>query len=256
MTITVVVTAALIGLACAAVGADAPAPTPETGFLNAVAELKGHRIPYVVYVPRDYTPSKQWPVVLFLHGAGERGDNGLAQSQVGLGAAVRMHPERFPCVIVMPQCPEGKGWGAGIPGFTQDEPLVADLALKALDDVVERYHGDRDRLSLTGLSLGGFGTWSIGAAHPERFAALAPVCGGGTATTAGKLKDIPIWAFHGEADTVVPAERSRQMVEAVRAAGNRNVKYTEYPAVGHNSWDKAYGDPEFATWLLAQKRGG
>ncbi len=108
----------------------------------------------------------------------------------------------------------------------------------------------------TGLSLGGFGAWSIGAAHPGRFAALVPVCGGGTATTAGKLKDIPIWAFHGEADTVVPAERSRQMVEAVRAAGNRNVKYTEYPAVGHNSWDKAFGDPEFATWLLAQKRGG
>ncbi|MBM3458654.1 MAG: phospholipase [Armatimonadetes bacterium] len=222
--------------------------------MNGTARLRNQTLNYVVYVPRDWSSQKKWPVLLFLHGAGERGSDGLKQSQVGLPGAIRMHPERFPCVVVMPQCPEGKGWGAGIAGFTQDEPGIAELALQALEDVVQRYAGDRERLYLTGLSLGGYGTWSIGAAHPNRFAALAPVCGGGRVESAAALKGVPIWAFHGDADTVVPPIRSREMVEAVRAAGNPHVKYTEYAGVGHNSWDRAYGEPEFMSWLLAQKR--
>src|SRR5688572_11875805 len=113
-----VVAAVLALVVCAAPGAGAQERSQETGFLNATARMGAHAMPYVVYVPRDYTPARRWPVILFLHGAGERGENGLPASQVGIGAAIRMNPERFPCLVVMPQCPPRRGWGAGIAGFT------------------------------------------------------------------------------------------------------------------------------------------
>jgi predicted peptidase len=228
----------------------------ETGFLNATVRKGELSLPYVVYVPRNYSADRRWPVILFLHGAGERGENGLPQTQVGIGTAIRMNPERFPCVVVMPQCPAGKSWGAGIPNFSPDAPDIADLALAALDETVRKYNGDPDRLYLTGLSMGGYGTWYIGSKHPGKFAALLPVCGGGRpAEMAPALKSIPIWAFHGDADTAVPVQRSREMVEAIKAAGGAAIKYTEYPGVAHNSWDRAYGDPDAITWLLSHKRG-
>lgn len=234
---------------------DARAAERPTGFLNREARIGDQVLPYVVYVPRDYTPDRKWPVILFLHGAGERGENTLPPSQVGIGSAIRLHPERFPCIAVMPQCPRGSGWGAAT-GFTPDSSHVAALALKALDECVAEYAGDVDRVYLTGLSMGGFGTWSIGSSQPTRFAALAPICGGGQPATMAKgLAGLPIWAFHGDADTVVPPQRSREMVDAVKAAGNERVRYTEFPGVAHNSWDKAYGDAEFIAWLFAQRRG-
>jgi predicted peptidase len=220
-----------------------------TGFLNATVESRHRSMPYVVYVPRDYTPKKRWPVILFLHGSGECGDNGLSQTQTGIGRALRLHPERFPCLVVMPQAPSGDAcdW-SGAPN---------DLALQALDEVVRRYRGDRGRLYLTGLSMGGFGCFRIAAAHPDRLAAVLPICGGGDPQTITRaLKSLPIWVFHGGADTVVLPERSREMVDAIRAAGNRLVRYTEYPDVGHNSWDATYDDPDVIAWLLAQQRRG
>jgi predicted peptidase len=217
----------------------------ETGFLNRKVEAGGKSLLYVVYLPRDYTNKKLWPVILFLHGSGERGDDGLPQSQVGIGTAVRLHPDRFPCLVVMPQAPRNGGWRGE----------WNDLALKALDDVVRKYHGDPSRLYLTGLSMGGFGSWEIAAAHPDRFAAIIPICGGGDpAAMAPSLKSLPIWVFHGDADPAVPVQRSREMVEAIKAAGNANIKYTEYPGVGHNAWDQTYGDPNVIAWLLNQKR--
>jgi predicted peptidase len=216
-----------------------------TGFINATAQHRGQSLPYVVYVPRDYSRKKQWPVILFLHGSGERGDNGLAQTQVGIGKALRVHPERFPCLVVMPQAPLEGGW-SGAP---------SELALKALDAVVQKYRGDGSRLYLTGLSMGGFGAFEIVAARPERFAAVVPICGGGEpGKMARALKSLPIWVFHGGADEVVPPQRSREMVAAIQAAGNRTIRYTEYPDAGHNSWDAAYADPELIAWLLAQRR--
>jgi predicted peptidase len=216
-----------------------------TGFINATIRARGQSLPYVVYVPREYSRKHRWPVILFLHGRGERGDNGLAQTDVGIGTAIRRHPERFPCLVVMPQAPLGGSW-SGPP---------SDLALKALDEVVHRYRGDRSRLYLTGLSMGGFGSFEIAAAHPERFAAVLPICGGGEpATMARALKSLPIWVFHGGADEVVPPQRSQEMVEAIRAAGNRSLRYTEYPDVRHNSWDATYADPDVIAWLLAQRR--
>jgi predicted peptidase len=238
--------ATVLLLSALALAAAAPnAAALETGFLNRTVKADGQSMPYVVYVPRDYSAKKRWPVVLFLHGAGERGDNGLAQSQVGIGTALRMNPERFPCLVVMPQAPSRGGWRGP----------SNELALKALEEVVRKYRGDRERLYLTGLSMGGYGTWAIAAAHPDMFAAIMPICGGGDpAAMASALKSLPIWVFHGDADTAVPPERSRDMVKAITDAGSTRIKYTEYPGVGHNSWDRAYSDAEAMSWLFAQKR--
>jgi predicted peptidase len=226
-------------------GARAESEPMATGFLNREVKQDGQIYPYVVYVPRNYEKGKKLPVILFLHGAGERGNDGLKQSEVGLGRAVRMHPERYPALVVMPQCPEKQWWDA----------KGGKAALKAMEEVIEKYDGDRSRLYLTGLSMGGYGSWTIAADKPELFAAVAPVCGGGDPKAmAERLKSLPLWVFHGDADQAVPVARSREMVEAIRAAGSTVLKYTEMPGVGHNSWDAAYENPEFATWLFAQQR--
>jgi predicted peptidase len=224
-------------------------PTPgyaeePTGFLNKTVTTHGEARSYVLYVPKDYTRSKAWPVILFLHGAGERGDDGLKQSEVGIGAAIRMGSDRFPALVVMPQCKPDKRWA--------DE--MVDYALNALDQTLKHYSVDKNRLYLTGLSLGGFGSWTIATAHPDMFAAVVPICGGGDPEQAAqKLKDEPIWVFHGGADPVVSVDQAHRMVDALKAAGS-SIKYTEYPDVGHNSWDKAYAETELTDWLFAQTR--
>ena len=123
-----------------------------------------------------------------------------------------------------------------------------------MDDIAAKYRVDKDRIYLTGLSMGGFGTWSLAAAHPERFAAIVPICGGGNPADAAKLKNLPIWVFHGAKDPVVPPERSESMVKAIKAAGG-NVKLTVYPDAGHDAWTATYENPELYRWLFAQKRG-
>lgn len=216
-----------------------------TGFLNRELRAGGQVMPYVVYLPRTYRRGQQLPAILFLHGAGERGADGLKQSQVGLGRALRIFSERYPAIAVLPQCPTGQWWDAG----------NTALALRELLRTVERYHADRTRLYLTGLSMGGYGSWTLAAANPRLFAAVVPICGGGDPQTMpGKLKDLPIWVYHGDADEAVPVQRSREMVEALQAAGSQRVRYTELPGVGHNSWDPAYESPELARWLFEQRR--
>lgn len=232
----------LVALSAAALPARA-ADKP-TGFLDRTVEADGKSIPYVLYVPRDYTPEKKWPVILFLHGSGERGSDGLKQSQVGIGTALRLFPERYPALVVMPQCASGARWSGD----------MAALALKAVDQTMAEYSCDPARQYLTGLSMGGYGSWLIAVQNPTRFAAVVPVCGGGDPSQAAKLKDLPIWAYHGGADSTVPPQRSREMVEAIKSAGGALVKYTELPGVGHNSWDAAYADKALAEWLFAQKR--
>jgi predicted peptidase len=241
-----VLLAALLALPalCATTPGEAAMPVP-TGFLNKTLQFEGKAHPYVVYVPVNYTSEHEWPVILFLHGAGERGEDGLKQTQVGLGAAVRMNLERFPALVVMPQCLTGERWQGN----------MADLALRTLDQTMSEYRCDPDRQYLTGLSMGGFGSFVIASQYPDRFAAVAPICGGGNPEEmAPRLQRVRLWVFHGANDEVVPPGRSREMVEAIRKAGGEHLRYTEYPGVGHNSWDRAYGDPEFAQWLLAQRR--
>ncbi|HOV75536.1 MAG TPA: dienelactone hydrolase family protein [Candidatus Hydrogenedentes bacterium] len=237
-----------VALACAA-GAGAARQgvrmndkTVQTGFINRSVSVGGVDRRYVVYVPREYTPDKAWPLILFLHGAGERGDDGLLQTEVGIGHAIRLNPDRFPCLVVMPQCPKDVWWHE-----------VPEHIAAALEDALEAYRADPERIYLTGLSMGGFGTWIYGAAHVDTFAAFMPICGGGNPADAAKLAARPVWAFHGADDDTVPPEKSREMVEAVRRAGG-HVQYTEYPGTGHNSWDNAYGDPASIPWLLKQRK--
>jgi predicted peptidase len=235
----------------------------ETGFLNRTMKVGATTYAYQVYVPADWTAKQKWPVVLFLHGAGERGSDGVIPTEVGIGGAVRRHADRAKCVIVFPQCLTSRWWS---------EPEMQAQALKALELSVKEFNGDNERLYLTGISMGGYGTWAIASANPGKFAAYAPVCGGVRlpqriadqlklpatqgddpyTPVAQKVGKTPTWIFHGGADTIVPTSESRKMNEALKAAGG-NVKYTEYEGVGHNSWDKAYNEPDFFSWLLAQR---
>lgn len=199
---------------------------------------------FQVYVPPDHTPERKWPVILFLHGAGEGGLDGLAQTKVGLGPAIRKNPERFPAIAVFPQSPPRMPWRG----------TSARHALDALEQTIEELSGDRDRLYLTGISMGGYGTWYLAMLEPERWAAIAPVCGGAgnVPLAAQRLAAMPIHVFHGALDDIIPVSESREIVEALRALGS-DVRYTEYPRLRHNSWDRAYGEPELMPWMLAQR---
>lgn len=215
---------------------------------------------YQVILPVGYTPAQKWPVILFLHGAGERGTDNEKQLKVGIGPVA----SRVPAIIVLPQAPEDTRW-IGQP---------ADDAIRALDTTIRDFNGDSKRVYLTGLSMGGYGAWHIAMSHPDRFAALAVICGGllphksatsvtqsplieGTASpyrsAARKLKHIPVWIFHGDKDTVIPVDESRWMALELRAAG-ADVRYTEYEGVGHGSWLRAYDEPELFEWMLRQSR--
>jgi predicted peptidase len=163
---------------------------------------------------------------------------------VGIGPAIQKHEKDFPFLVVIPQS-QKRTWQAG--------SADADRALAILDEVAKEYKVDPQRVYLTGLSMGGFGTWSLAAKDPGRWAAIAPICGGGNPNDAAKIKDLPCWCFHGGADPVVPPSRSRVMMKALWDAGG-HPNYTEYPGVGHNSWDKAYATADLYEWLLAQRR--
>jgi predicted peptidase len=233
----------------------------DTGFLNRTVTVGAETYRYQVYVPADYTRGKTLPVVLFLHGGGERGVDGLIQTEVGIGSAIRRFPQRFPAIVVMPQARPELGWvGAN-----------ADMALKALEKTEAEFATDRNRVYLTGLSMGGAGTWYLSYRNPDRFAALLVICGRvqPSATTthpvvpagegepfptlAARVKHLPIWVAHGADDMTVPVTEGRGIVEALKAI-NSPVKYTEYPGVGHNSWDLTYRSAEVAEWLFAQRR--
>ena len=199
------------------------------------------------------------PLVLFLHGAGERGDDNAAQLQHGV-AEFYKRQATHPCMVLAPQCPAESMWvqvdwsapkGAGSFPSTHEQPLV--LTLKVVDGLIASGQVDPDRIYVTGLSMGGFGSWYAAAMPGSRFAAVAPVCGGGDPDWANRYVGMPVWAFHGGEDRLVPASRSREMIEAIRAAGGEP-KYTEYPAVGHDSWTQTYADDVFYNWLFAQRR--
>ncbi|WP_040889577.1 carboxylesterase family protein [Zavarzinella formosa] len=212
----------------------------DTGFIDKVhKDSDGKEAKYVVYVPKDYDGKKEYPVILFLHGSGETGTDGKKQVATGLGGAIKKMPD-FGFITIFPQS-QLRSWQAGKPD--------ADRALAILEAEMKTYKTDPKRVYLTGLSMGGYGTWSLAAKYPDKWAAIVPVCGGGNPADASKIKDIPCWDFHGDADKAVNVEKSREMIKALKAAG-AEPKYTEYPGVGHNSWDQAYGTKELYPWLL------
>jgi len=204
----------------------------------------GTESPYVVFVPHAYDGKTEVPVILFLHGAGETKGGTKKPVEVGIGPAVKKQEKTFPAIVVIPQS-EKRTWKAD----SED----GKRALAILAEVQKEFKTDAKRTYLTGLSMGGFGTWSLAAAHPDKWAAIAPICGGGNVKDVEKIKDIPCWCFHGDKDFAVKVELSRTMIDALKAAGG-TPKYTEYPGVGHNSWDAAYGEKEFFPWLLEQKK--
>ena len=220
-----------------------PTPTDDVattpGFhLRTVKTEQGER-KYTVYVPEGYDDKREMPAVLFLHGSGERGEDGIQGAQIGLGAAIARNPKAFPMIAVFPQA--RKTWAAD-----SDD---AKAALAALDDVLASFKVDRKRVVLTGLSMGGAGAWEIAAAHPDRFAAVVPICGRGKPEAAATLKDRPVWTIVGDEDSDRTVRNTREMVAALRAVGAKP-KLTEYRGIGHNSWDRAYNDPSLAAWML------
>jgi predicted peptidase len=249
---------AFAGLAVFTFAAGAHAA--DKGFLDKTfkdAEGKEHK--YVLFVPYKYDAKEAAPLILFLHGAGERAGGNKMPKEVGIGPAINKYgEEEFPFFVVIPQCDQNSFWNA--------ESASTKRALAMMEDVQKEYKIDAKRLYLTGLSMGGMGTWSLAAKYPDKWAAIAPICGAVMGPrnadaaaktklveeTAAKIKHIPCWCFHGDKDTAVNVDRSREIIEALKKAGG-NPKYTEYPGVGHNSWDNAYGTKELYAWLLEQK---
>src|SRR5689334_17020419 len=185
---------------------------------------------YLMFLPNNDAAQEQLlPTIVFLHGSGERGSNLDDVKRHGVAKIVEEQPD-FPFITISPQCPRGKGW------------LVEKLSI-LLDEALATYPIDSDRIYLTGLSMGGYGTWHWGAAEAQRFAAIAPVCGGGDPEDARKLKNLPVWAFHGARDKIVPLSESEDMVAALKACGG-NVKFTVYPEAEHDSWTQTYNNPE------------
>jgi acetyl esterase/lipase len=235
-----------------------PETPQETGFLNRRIELHGVSYRFQVYLPEEWRRDdhKLWPIVLALHGRGERGSEGMWQTQIGLPQAVRDHPERWQFVIVMPQCPLESVW---------TDPEMLAMAMTALDRETEEFHGDPERTYLTGLSLGGYGAWELARLYPHRWAAIA-ICSSGVfwsyeperwqevatlpAEYARALGRTPVWLFHGVDDPVVPARQSELMFEAFKAAGG-HVRLWLYQGVRHDCWTRAYDEPELPRWLLA-----
>ncbi len=206
-----------------------------------LAKLDAVNSKYLLYLPEGYgVPGKKWPLMLFLHGKGECGDDPNRVKAHGPPMLLARNQKAFPCVVVSPQCRPGRWW------------MPSDV-MALVEHVEAMLSIDETRIYVTGLSMGGFGSWGLITSFPNKFAAAIPICGGGNPGSTQKIKNLPIWVFHGDADDVVPVDRSRSMVEALKKHGS-NVKYTEYPGVNHNAWSKTYNNEEVYDWLFKQKK--
>jgi predicted peptidase len=243
------IVAALLGLASAVTAAE-----PNTDMQTA-KEFKFQKtskadVKYLLFLPKGYESSsdKSWPLMLFLHGSGERGNDVWKVATHGPPKIVAKDPD-FPFIVVSPQCQEGEIWST-------------DVLLGLLDDVEHQLKVDTSRVYLTGLSMGGYGSWELGLSHPERFAAIVPICGGGQLISIliaqgakrDALKSLGVWAFHGAKDPIVPVSESQRMIDFLKKSGVQDVKLTVYPEAGHDSWTEAYNDPELYKWLLNHQR--
>jgi predicted peptidase len=213
----------------------------EEMFQKEITKTVGIR--YLLYLPKGYGENKEqkWPLMLFLHGAGERGSNLELVKKHGPPKLIEQGKD-LPFIVVSPQCPSGRWWTEQV-----------DVLVALLDEVQSKYAVDPDRIYLTGLSMGGFGSWVLGCRHPERFAAIAPICGGGEWYLASRLRDVPVWAFHGARDNVVVLRESQDMVNALQRAGG-NVQLTVYPEAQHDSWTETYNNPKLYEWFLSHRK--
>ncbi|MCF7708163.1 MAG: prolyl oligopeptidase family serine peptidase [Verrucomicrobia bacterium] len=205
---------------------------------------------YLLSLPQGYAESEDntWPLIFFLHGIGERGDDPWLVAKHGPPKIVGDKPN-FPFIVVSPQCPEGQWWSS-------------DSLITLLDEIEQTYRVDKERVYLTGLSMGGFGAWELGLRYPWRFAAMAPICGGGSPFPihgfgegkARAVRSLPVWAFHGKKDNVVPLSESQRMVDALKEFGCKEVKLTVYPEAGHDAWTQTYDNPALYDWFLEHRR--
>lgn len=263
------VTMALSTVLLPAGGAETPRKNPnpgppaqETGFLNRRIEMHGATYRFQVYLPEEYRRDdrRHWPIILFLHGRGERGDEGMWQTQIGLPLEVRDHPERWPFIIVLPQC--------RYPAFWTD-PGMLEMAMAALDQETAEFHGDPDRTYLTGLSMGGYGAWELAKNYPHRWAAVMIASGGPfwsyaperwheaatlPAEYAHAVGRTPMWLFHGSEDNVVPERESELMYNALKSEGG-HVRLWVYQGLHHDSWARAFNEPDLPRWLLTHRLG-
>lgn len=196
---------------------------------------------YLIFLPADYDAARAWPLLLFLHGAGERGDDLARVAIHGPPRLIREATMELPFIVVSPQVPDDRIWSI-------------QLLDALLEEVAQTHSVDEDRVYVTGLSMGGYGTWHLAMEFPHRFAAIAPISGGGTITGACTLRHLPIWAFHGALDEVVPVSRSEELVSRLRDCEG-HIRYTRYEDAGHDAWTRTYANPELYDWLLMHRRG-
>jgi predicted peptidase len=220
------------------------------------------RMPYRLLIPKALDPGRRLPLVLFFHGSGERGDDNQKQLHHGVGRfATPASQSEHPCFVLAPQCPThldnqpitwtGERDRMRSLKLAPEAAIPLRTALEIVIAIQAKFPIDTDRVYVTGISMGGFASWEALIRDPQKFAAAIPVCGGGDARFARQIAHLPVWAFHGANDSTVPAQCSREMIEMIKKAGG-HPRYTEYPGVGHNSWDRAYAEPELLSWLFSQ----
>ncbi|MEZ6059592.1 MAG: prolyl oligopeptidase family serine peptidase [Planctomycetaceae bacterium] len=243
---SIVILAALLFVSSTSLvfGQDAD-PVPGRQVEASLTTSDRAQVGYLISFPEDYESAEgKLPLMLFLHGRGE--SYGLLPLVAKWGPPLMAEQgEEFPFILVSPQCPGDDSWS---------RPTQQARLIELLDHIVKTYKVDESRIYLTGLSMGGYGSWRLAADHPERFAAVVPVCGGGDPADAEKLKALPIWVFHGDQDRAVPFSKSVEMVDAIKAAGGERIRFTTMEHIGHNCWSAAYATPELYQWLAQQQR--
>jgi predicted peptidase len=221
-----------------------------SGLLTRTVKLGNESYSYQLYIPARLAGQGKLPVILFLHGIGQRGEGGFVPNKGAAATLTQGYLEQVPAIILLPQCRRDRYWS---------DPEMARLVIASLDQTVTEFSADRERLYLTGVSMGGYGAWTMAAENPGKFAAIVSICGGSPLRSgdrftpiARKVGKTPVWVFHGEDDRVVPVSESRGMVEALKAISGNQVRYSEYKGVGHNVWLKALAEAELLPWILAQ----
>lgn len=229
---------------------SARAEEPKSGLLTRTVKVGAATYNYQVYVPAKLREQTKLPVIVFLHGIGQRGEGGFVPAQGSANAMMRSYLEQIPAIVLLPQCPRGHYW---------HDAEIERMVTESLRQTVAEFGGDEGRLYLTGVSMGGFGAWHLASKFPGKFAALVPICGGSTLIAADRFTPIargvgrtPVWVFHGAEDRIVPVSESRGIVAALKAAGG-DVRYNEYAGVGHNVWLNVLAEPELLPWMLAQR---